>query len=520
MEEIIKAAQVFESSEMSREEALKFFEKKGEKYKCELIREIPEGEKISVYKNGPFTDLCRGPHVQNTKEIKAFKLLSVAGAYWRGSEKNAMLTRIYGTAFYDKRSLEDHLKKLEEAKKRDHRKLGRELDLFSMQEDLGAGLVLWHPKGAVLRSLIENFWKKEHEAAGYEYVYSPHIARRHLWDISGHTSFYKDAMFSAIKVEEDQYQVKPMNCPFHILIYKTKTRSYRELPLRMCELGTVYRYERSGTMHGLLRVRGFTQDDAHIFCTPEQLSSEVKGVLDLGFRILETFGFKDYQIVLSVRDAGDKVHYAGTDEEWQMAESALSKCLEEKGCQFERVEGEAVFYGPKIDIKILDALDRPWQCTTVQFDFNLPRRFDVRYVDREGKEQYPFMVHRAIFGSLERFIGTLIEHYGGAFPLWLAPVQVVVATISEKQEAFAREALSRLKTAGIRGELDLRSEKIGYKIREAEMQKIPYIAVIGDREAEARSVNVRGHGKKDLGTQDLDSFINFLKEEATSRKAK
>ncbi len=518
MQEIVDQKQQFEQSFMDREKALAFFKSKGQDYKCDLIQGFPAGEKISIYKNGDFIDLCRGPHITNTREVKAFKLLSVAGAYWRGDEKNKMLTRIYGTAFSDKKSLDDHLKRLEEAKKRDHRKLGKELDLFSIQDELGAGLVLWHPKGAKLRSLIEDYWKKEHEVAGYTYVYSPHIARKHLWETSGHTNFYKDAMFSPMKVEEDQYLVKPMNCPFHILMYQTRTRSYRDLPLRLAELGTVYRYERSGTMHGLLRVRGFTQDDAHIFCTPEQLETEVMGVLDLAFRILNTFGFKDYRIDLSVRDPKEKDKYAGTDAEWNMAETALSRCLEAKGCQYHRAEGEAVFYGPKIDIKITDALDRSWQCSTVQFDFNLPRRFDIKYVDKEGKEQYPFMVHRAIFGSLERFIGTLIEHFGGAFPIWMAPVQVVVATISEKQEVFAQEALNALKAAGIRAELDIRAEKIGYKIREAETQKIPYVAVIGDREAESKQVSVRGRGRQDLGTQDLSAFIANITQEINLKK--
>jgi len=518
MQEIIDQKQQFEQSFMDREKALEFFKTQGQDYKCELIRSFPPEEKISIYKNASFTDLCRGPHVANTKEVKAFKLLSVAGAYWRGSEKNKMLTRIYGTAFSDKRSLDDYLKRLEEAKKRDHRKLGKELDLFSIQDELGAGLVLWHPKGAKLRSLIEDYWKKEHEAAGYTYVYSPHIARQHLWETSGHTSFYKEAMFSPMKVEEDQYLVKPMNCPFHILMYQTRTRSYRDLPLRLAELGTVYRYERSGTMHGLLRVRGFTQDDAHIFCTPDQLESEVKGVLDLAFRVLNTFGFKDYRIDLSVRDPKEREKYAGTDEEWNAAENALSECLKAKGCDFHRAEGEAVFYGPKIDIKITDALDRSWQCSTIQFDFNLPRRFDIKYVDREGKEQYPFMVHRAIFGSLERFIGTLIEHFGGAFPVWLSPVQVIVATISEKQEAFAKEVLETLRSAGIRAELDIRPEKIGYKIREAETHKTPYIAVIGDREAESRQISVRGRGRQDLGSQELNGFIAKVTEEINLKK--
>jgi len=519
MKGIIKEAQDFKQSFMKRDEALQYFKKQGQDYKCKIINDLDSSEKISLYKNGEFTDLCRGPHIENTKEVRAFKLLSVAGAYWRGDEKNKMLTRIYGTAFKDRKDLKEYLNRLEEAKKRDHRKLGKDLDLFSIQDELGPGLVLWHPKGARLRGVIEDYWKKEHAAAGYDYVYSPHIAKRHLWDTSGHTSFYKDAMFSPMQIEEQEYLLKPMNCPFHIMIYKTGTKSYRDLPIRMAELGTVYRNERSGTMHGLLRVRGFTQDDAHIFCTPEQLKDEVKDVLDLAFNVLETFGFSDYEIDLSVRDSKEKEKYAGTDEEWDMAEKALVECLEAKGRKFTREEGEAVFYGPKIDIKILDAIGRSWQCTTIQFDFNLPRRFDVRYIDTDGKEQYPFMVHRAIFGSLERFIGTLIEHYGGVFPLWLAPVQAVVAPITDKQTDYAQDVFDKLKAVGIRAELDARNEKIGYKVRQAETGKTPYILVVGEREAEAGQVSLRGYGRRDLGVMDVSAVIDKLSNEVKLRKA-
>ncbi|MFZ5802567.1 MAG: threonine--tRNA ligase [Candidatus Omnitrophota bacterium] len=519
MRGIIGAQQEFKRTVMERSAAIDFFRKIGQDYKCEIIAGIPAGETISLYQNGDFIDLCRGPHVANTREIRAFKLLSVAGAYWRGDEKNKMLTRIYGTAFQTPNELDRYLVRLEEAKKRDHRKLGRELDLYSIQEDLGPGLVLWHPKGARLRKTIEDYWKAEHEAEGYDYVYSPHVARGHLWETSGHTSFYKDAMFSQMKVEEQFYQIKPMNCPFHILIYKTQTRSYRDLPIRMAELGTVYRYERSGTMHGLFRVRGFTQDDAHIFCTPEQLREEIQKVLELAFRVLRTFGFENYEIDLSVRDPRQRDKYAGSDEEWQQAEATLSECLEAKGCRFKRAEAEAVFYGPKIDIKILDAIERAWQCTTIQFDFNLPRRFDLKYVDRSGKEQYPFMVHRAIFGSLERFIGILTEHYGGAFPLWLAPVQAVIATITDRSHEAALQAAHALKSSGFRIETDLRAEKIGYKIREAELQKVPYILVIGDKEAASGSLAVRARGRKDLGVQTIDEVRKlFLSETQSSVK--
>jgi len=519
MKSIIKENQKFEQSFMDRNQALKYFKDQDQDYKCKIINDLDSAEKISLYKNGDFTDLCRGPHIENTGEVRAFKLLSVAGAYWRGDEHNKMLTRIYGTAFKDRKDLKEYLNRLEEAKKRDHRKLGKDLDLFSIQDEVGPGLVLWHPKGARLRGLIEDYWKKEHERGGYDYVYSPHIAKAQLWETSGHTSFYKDAMFSPMQIEGQEYLLKPMNCPFHIMMYKTGTRSYRDLPIRMAELGTVYRNERSGTMHGLLRVRGFTQDDAHIFCTPDQLKDEVKDVLDLAFKILETFGFTDYEIDLSVRDSKDKEKYAGTDKEWEMAEAALIECLEAKGRTFKREEGEAVFYGPKIDIKILDAIGRSWQCTTIQFDFNLPRRFEVKYVEKDGSEQYPFMVHRAIFGSLERFIGTLIEHYGGVFPLWLAPVQAVIAPISEKQQDYAKGVADSLKEAGVRVELDIRNEKIGYKIRQAETGKVPYMLVVGEREAEAKQVSLRGHGKRDLGVQDLQTVIDKLLKEIKLRKA-
>ena len=519
MKGIIKAGQTFEQSFMPRDEALQYFKDNGQDYKCKIINDLDKSEKISVYKNGEFTDLCRGPHIENTQEVRAFKLLSVAGAYWRGDEKNKMLTRIYGTAFKDRKDLKAYLHRLEEAKKRDHRKLGKDLDLFSIQDELGPGLVLWHPKGARLRGVIEDYWKKAHAKAGYDYVYSPHIAKGHLWDTSGHTSFYKDGMFSPMKIDDQEYLLKPMNCPFHIMMYKTGTKSYRDLPVRLAELGTVYRNERSGTMHGLLRVRGFTQDDAHIFCTPEQLKDEVKAVLDLAFNVLETFGFTDYEIDLSVRDPKEKEKYAGTDEEWDMAEKALVECLEAKDRKFKREEGEAVFYGPKIDIKILDAIGRSWQCTTIQFDFNLPRRFDVRYIDTDGKEQYPFMVHRAIFGSLERFIGTLIEHYGGVFPLWLAPVQAVVAPITDKQADYASEVCDKLKEVGIRAELDIRNEKIGYKVRQAETGKTPYILVVGEREAEAGQISLRGYGRRDLGVMDVSTVVDKLSNEVKLRKA-
>ena len=493
MKEIIKRRIPLERREISKPEAEKIFSERKETYKLELIREIPE-ERVSIYRQNDFVDLCRGPHLPHTGLIKAFKLLSVAGAYWRGDERNPQLQRIYGTAFFDKEELRSYLEKLEEAKRRDHRRLGRELELFSIEEEVGPGLILWHPKGAIVRKEIEDFWREEHLKRGYQLVYTPHIALRDLWGISGHLDFYAENMFAPMEIDERAYQLKPMNCPFHILIYKSKKRSYREFPLRYCELGTVYRYERSGVLHGLLRVRGFTQDDAHIFCREDQLEEEIFKVLDLVVYFLSVFGFREYQIYLSTRPE----KYVGTEEIWEKAEGALAAALEKKGLPYEIDPGEGVFYGPKIDLKIRDVLGRFWQCSTVQVDFNIPERFDLTYMGPDNRPHRPIMIHRALLGSLERFFGVLIEHYAGAFPVWLAPVQVVVLTVADRHEPFAREMYDFLRVSGIRVELDARGERLSYKIREAQVKKIPYMIIVGDREVEERRLTVRTRGGENL----------------------
>ncbi|MBI5406867.1 MAG: threonine--tRNA ligase [Nitrospirae bacterium] len=494
--------------EMSKGDAIKLFDKMGETYKTEIIRELPE-EAVSLYQQGNFTDLCRGPHLPSTAGVRSFKLLSTAGAYWRGDEKNKMLQRIYGTAFPTEAELDNYLNKLEEIKKRDHRKLGRELDLFSIQDEIGAGLILWHPKGALIRKSIEDFWREEHLRHDYDLLYTPHVARLDLWKTSGHTEFYQANMYSPIEVEGQDFQLKPMNCPFHIMIYKTKIHSYRDLPIRWAELGTVYRYERSGVLHGLLRVRGFTQDDAHIFCRPDQLEKEITSILDFTVDILKTFGFDRYDIYLSTRPE----KFVGSMENWEKATTALCKALEMKGLAYQIDPGEGVFYGPKIDIKIKDVLDRAWQCTTIQVDFNLPERFSLSYVGEDGVPHQPIMIHRALMGSLERFFGILVEHYAGAFPLWLSPVQVRVLPITEKQNEYAGEVKTLLSREGIRVKVDSRSEKIGYKIREAQMEKVPYMFVVGGREAESRSVSVRMRKDGDIGTMPLASAIEKVKKE-------
>ena len=518
MREIIAAKQPFIRREVSREEAREVFA--DQPYKLELIEEMPEGEVISIYTQGDFTDLCRGPHLEHTGQInpEAFKLLSVAGAYWRGDERRPMLQRIYGTAFESKAELDRYLHRLEEAERRDHRKLGRQLELFSVSEEAGAGLILWHPKGALVRHLIEDFWRQEHLKWGYELVYSPHIGKAQLWRTSGHLDFYRENMYSPMNIEGQEYFIKPMNCPFHIMIYKSRTRSYRELPLRWAELGTVYRYERSGVLHGLMRVRGFTQDDAHIFCTPEQIEDEILGCLDLTLHLLRSFGFHEYEIVLSVRDPKHKEKYIGSDAMWEMAEGSLVKALEQRGLSYERAEGEAVFYGPKIDIKIKDALGRAWQCTTIQFDFNLPERFDMTYIGPDGREHRPYMVHRALLGSMERFFGVLIEHYAGAFPVWLAPVQAMIIPVADRHNEYAYQVQSQLKEAGLRVEVDDRSERMQAKIRDAQLQKIPYMLVVGDHEVESGAVAVRLRSGEDLGPKPIRNFIEMAKE-AIERKS-
>jgi threonyl-tRNA synthetase len=508
MEEIIEAKSPFVRKELSREEAIEYFRDREESYKVEILSELPPGEPVSLYSHGGFVDLCRGPHLPSTDKIGAFKLLKVAGAYWRGSEKNKMLQRIYGVSFPSRKQLEEYLERAEQAKRRDHRLLGAKLDLFSIHEEAGPGLVMWHPKGALVRNLIEEHWKREHFRGGYELVYSPHIAKLDLWKTSGHVDFYSENMYSPMEVEGAQYQIKPMNCPFHILIYKSRVRSYRELPLRWAELGTVYRYERSGVLHGLMRVRGFTQDDAHIICTPSQVKEEIGRVFDFSIKLLRDFGFDKVVCLLSTKPE----KFVGEEESWEMATGALRETLERSDLRYDIDEGAGVFYGPKIDINIEDSLRRMWQCTTIQFDFNLPERFDLKYTDSDGKQKTPFMIHRALLGSLERFFGILIEHYSGALPFWLSPVQVMVIPITDQQQPYAEKVRGELLAAGFRAQLDGRSEKVGYKIREAEEQKIPYMLIIGNKEVENENVAVRLHGKGDLGPSSLEALIDKLKE--------
>ena len=512
MHEIVKRDPPNERVWLPREETLERFRQLREEMKVELIEDKAQGDKISIYRTDGFEDFCRGPHVPSMGRIKAFKLLSVAGAYWKGDEKNARLQRIYGTSFFSKKDLNQHLHRLEEAKKRDHRKLGKQLDLFSIQEAAGPGLIFWHPKGGTIRRIMEDWLRDQYVKRGYGLVYTPHLARYDLWKISGHADFYSKDMFSRMGLDDAEYQLKPMNCPFHILIYKDRLRSYRDLPVRLGELGTVYRYERSGVMHGLMRVRGFTQDDAHIFCTPDQVKSEVLGCIDFGLDILKTFGFDQYAIELSTWDGGGSDKYAGSPEEWKMAEDGLFQALKERDIEFKVMPDEAAFYGPKIDIKLVDAIGRPWQLSTVQFDFNLPRRFELEYITEDGKAHQPVMVHRALWGSVERFFGVLVEHYAGAFPVWLAPVQAIVLPITDKQNDYATEVVKRLDEAGIRAEGDLRSAKVNAKIREAQLQKVPYMLVVGGREAEAGTVAVRHRRQGDLGGKTVDDFIKEVQQ--------
>jgi threonyl-tRNA synthetase len=512
MKELLKGDLPIHREDWDRQKARDHFDKLGQQYKVELIDELPDPQ-VSVYTVGGFMDLCAGPHLDSVKRIKSFKLLSSAGAYWRGDSNKTMLQRIYGTAFFKKKDLVAYLDQLAEAEKRDHRKLGKALDLFEIKEDAGGGLAFWLPRGAVVRDLIERYMKAEYQRRGYELVVTPHIARSELWHTSGHFEFYKENMFT-MDVEGQEYVVKPMNCPGHILIYKRKLHSYRELPVRYAEMGTVYRRELSGTLHGLLRVRGFTQDDAHIFCTPDQLPGEIDDTVDFALDVLAKFGFEKYAVELSVRDPEDKQKYAGTDEEWERAEAALEQSLDRKGIPYKRMDGEAVFYGPKIDIKVIDAIGRPWQLSTIQFDFNLARRFDINYVSPEGDRKQVFMVHRALLGSLERFMGILTEHYAGAFPLWLAPVQCVVLPVIADANPYAREVADRLREAGLRAEIDERDEKIGFKIREAELRKAPYMLIVGEREAGGGTVSVRAHTRGDLGSRALDDFVSETVDEA------
>jgi threonyl-tRNA synthetase len=508
MQELVDARQPFIRTELPSDEAISLFSGQSEKYKVELLRDLG-AETVSLYRIGEFTDLCRGPHLPDTSFIKAFKLLRVAGAYWRGDEKNDVLQRIYGTAFFDQKALNKYLNDLEEAKKRDHRKLGRELDLFTTQDNIGPGLILWQPKGAQLRRLIEDYWKDEHYRHDYELLYTPHIARQDLWKTSGHLDFYSENMYAPMEIDEVKYQLKPMNCPFHIGVYSSRKRSYREFPLRWCELGTVYRYERAGALHGLLRVRGFTQDDAHIFCRPDQLEEEIFNILELNLHILKTFGFADYDIYLSTRPE----KYVGSDENWTRATEALKLALEKKGLAFMIDPGEGVFYGPKIDIKIKDILGRAWQCSTIQVDFNLPERFAMTYTGADNTEHQPIMIHRALMGSLERFIGVLIEHYAGAFPLWFAPVQARILNITDDQADYSDEVYTQLRRAGVRLEKDVRNEKLNYKIREAQLAKIPYMLIVGDKEKETGTVTVRLRDGKNLPPMSVEEFAAKVAEE-------
>ncbi len=504
--EIIKANRPFKRQELPRPDAIEFFANRGERYKVDILEHI-EDPTASLYSQGEFIDLCRGPHLPSTGCVGALKLLSSGGAYWRGDERNPMLQRIYGTSFPTQAALDAYLAKLEEIKRRDHRKLSKDLDLVTIQDEIGPGLVLWHPKGALIRLLIENFWREQHLREGYELVYSPHVARLDLWKTSGHVDYYRENMFTAMKVEASEYQLKPMNCPFHIMIYKSHLRSYRDLPIRYGELGTVYRYERTGVLHGLLRVRGFTQDDAHLFCRPDQIEAEVSRVLEFTFFVLRTFGFSEFEVYLSTRP--EKA--VGSAENWAQATDALEAALRNRGVAYEIDPGEGVFYGPKIDIKIKDVLGRSWQCSTVQIDFNNPERFELAYIGEDGKTHQPIMIHRALMGSIERFFGILVEHYAGAFPTWLAPVQAKVLCITDKQRTYAESVVGQLKASGVRAEADLRNEKVGFKIREAEKGKIPYMLVIGDREVEAGTVSVRGRSGANHGSLSVQTFIDMIR---------
>ncbi len=515
MKKIVKENIPIVRQEISRNDAIKLFEKMGETYKVEIISEIPEDEILSLYSQGDFTDLCRGPHLSSTGKIPAFKLLSVAGAYWRGDENNKMLSRIYGTAFPSKKELKAYLQLMEEAKKRDHRKLGKELDLFEISDTVGQGLSLWYPKGATMRKLIEDRWHKDHRESGYDIVQTPHIGKAELWETSGHLSFYKDSMYPVMPVENQDYYLKPMNCPFHIMVYKRHQTSYRDLPLRYAELGTVYRYELSGALHGLMRVRGFTQDDAHIFCTPEQLNEEVEKLLQFSFDFLGSFGFEEYELYLSTKPTEK---FVGEPELWEMAQESLSKSMKKMNIDYKVDEGGGAFYGPKIDIKIKDAIGRLWQCTTIQFDFNLPDRFDMTYTGADGEAHRPFVIHRAVMGSLERFIGVLIEHTAGKFPLWYAPVQLKVVPVSEKYNDSAEKYAKEMKKVGLRVELDARNERVGYKIREAETLKIPYMIVVGQQEEESGMLKLRQQGGEELDARSLADVIALLKEQEAAHK--
>jgi threonyl-tRNA synthetase len=508
MAEVVARDEKFVREWEPREEGLQRFRADNDFMKVHFIERFTKpGEQISLYRNGAFVDFCRGPHVPSTGRVKAFKVTNLAGAYWLGDEKNPQLQRVYGTAFFSKKELDEHFAQLEEAAKRDHRVLGKQLDLFSIQELAGSGLIFWHPKGAIIRKVMEDWMREECIRRGYDLVYTPHVMRTELWKVSGHEGFYAQNMFTPMELDDADYRLKPMNCPGHILIYKNSPKSYRDLPVRLAELGNVYRYERSGTMHGLLRVRGFTQDDAHIFCTPEQIEDEVVACIDFAQSVLKTFGFSDFKVELSTWDPKDRHSYAGSDEKWDLAIRSLKNALDRKGIPFKTIPGEAAFYGPKIDVKLVDVLGRLWQLSTVQFDFNLPARFELEYVGEDGERHQPVMVHRALFGSVERFFGVLIEHYAGAFPFWLAPVQVGLVPISERHVEYAEKVRQQLQNAGLRVELDARNEKMNAKIRDLTLQKVPYVLVMGDKEAEAGAVSVRTRGKGDQGQMPLSEFL-------------
>ncbi len=509
MKELSAAGHKYSRRELTKQEALEIFRQMGEDYKLEILADIPDTDTISTYTQGDFIDLCRGPHIGDTSKIKAIKLLKTSGAYWRGDEKNKMLRRIYGISFPSNKELNEYLLFLEEAKKRDHRKLGKDLDLFSINDDIGPGLVLWHPNGAMIRHLIESYWKEEHLRKGYKLVYTPHVGRSKLWETSGHLGFYSENMYAPMQIDEQEYYIKPMNCPFHIAIYNANHHSYRELPMRLGELGTVYRYERSGVLHGLMRVRGFTQDDAHIICTPEQMDDEVEKLIVFSLDMLKQFGFKDFLIYLSTRPEGS----VGEVEDWDKATNSLRMSMEKLGLDYQVDEGGGAFYGPKIDIKIKDALGRAWQCTTIQFDFNEPTRFDMNYIGPDNSPHRPYMIHRAVLGSVERFFATLLEYHAGNLPLWLAPVQIMVIPITDNQMEYGKLLVEKLQLLGYRTEIDTRGEKIGYKIRDAELKKIPYMFVIGKNEETESKVTLRQHTKGDLGAMSFDEAIKAIREQ-------
>ena len=516
MKELVAADIPYERIHYPKEEGRKLFEQMGEVLKCELISEKAEAV-FSAYKTGNFLDFCLGPHIPSTGRIRAFKLLSVAGAYWKGDETSYPMQRIYGTSFFNQKGLDDFLHKIEEAKRRDHRRLGKELDLFSIQEDAGPGLIFWHPKGATIRKEVQDYLERELVDTGYQLVSTPHLARLDLWKTSGHTNFYSENMFTPMELDDATYQLKPMNCPFHVLIYRNTRRSYRELPMRLAEFGTVYRYERSGVMHGLLRVRGFTQDDAHIFATPETIEEEIGACVDIALKILRTFGFEKYEVELSLRDPNSPDETTGEPADWQFAEDTLRKVLKSRKITYKSLEGEAAFYGPKIDIKVVDALGRPWQLSTIQYDFNLPMRFGLEYIGADGRAHRPLMVHRALLGSVERFLGVLIEHYGGNFPVWLAPVQVAVLPVSEKQASYAQQVADRLRQSRFRVHLDERNEKLNARIRDAQLSKIPFTLVVGGREEEGQSVAVRRRGQREVSSQSVEDFVQSLEQLRESR---